>query len=101
MRKKLLLKYVLVSLPFIVGSIMYCFSIYNIVSSLLFFVGAYIFIKNVFDYRKVRKNIDKVKEKEIVLGNSNKVYIDYDKIPMLKRTRVHHRVRKRVKNIDF
>ena len=101
MRKKLILKYLLIVLPFVGGSIMYSFSIYNIVSSLLFFVGGYVFIKNIFDYRKVRKNIDKVKEKEIVLDNSNRGYMDYDNIPMLKRTRIHHKVRRRVKNIDF
>ena len=98
-RKKLLLKYLVMMLPFLVGSIMYCFSIYNIVSSLLFFVGGYVFIKNVFDYRKVNKNINKEKEK--VLNNCNRVYRDYDSIPMLKRTRIHRKVRKKIKNIDF
>ena len=60
-------------------------------------------IKNIFDYRKLKKNINMVMEKEINLNKDNniKVYRSYDSVPMLKRTRIHRRVRKRIKNIDF
>lgn len=116
MNKKLLLRYVLLCLPFVVGSVLYSFGVVNIVSSLLFFVGGYAAIKNVFDYRKVRKNINIVNaRKNMVVGNgldidvdsvqkvkvyekSNKnTYKSYDCIPGLKRVRRCGKVRRRVK----
>ena len=38
------------------------FGIFNLFSSLLFFAGGYIAVKNTFDYRKIRKNIVDVKD---------------------------------------
>jgi len=70
MKKKLIKKYILLSLPFICGLLLYRFGSYGIVSSLLFFVGGYMLIKNVFDYRVVRKNVKKC------VGNYKKIGVD-------------------------
>ena len=99
--KKLILKYILLLLPFLIGSIMFSFSIYNIISSLLFFVGGYVFLKNVFDYRKIKRNKKIIDEKYVFIPRENNYYKSCENIVGIKRTRVHHRVRKRVKNIDF
>ena len=99
--RKIILRYILLGLPFIVGSVMFGFGIYNIISSLLFFCGGYVFVKNIFDYRKVRKNKNLVVDNKIDVVKNDKVYRTAEEIPMLKRTRVYHRVRKRIKNIDF
>lgn len=99
--KKLILKYILLLLPFLIGSIMFSFGIYNIISSLLFFVGGYVFVKNLFDYRKIKKNRNIIVNNQIGSIKKDRIYRTSENIPMLKRTRIHHRVRKRVKNIDF
>lgn len=117
MNKRLLLRYVLLCLPFILGSMLYGLGIINIVSSLLFFVGGYVAIKNIFDYRKVRKNISIVnvrktvdiskgkntnKEIEVIqevnkyIESNQNVYRSYDNVPGLKRTRRYTKVRRRV-----
>ena len=57
MKKKLIKKYLLLGIPFLGGSILYGMGIYNIFSSMLFFLGGYIFIKSICDYRIVNKNI--------------------------------------------
>lgn len=95
--RKIILKYILLGLPFLVGSVMFSFGVYNIISSFLFFVGGYVFIKNVFDYRKISKNKKMVVDNQIVVEKKNMNYRTSENIPMLKRTRIHHRVRKRVK----
>lgn len=59
MKRKLIKRYMLLSLPFICGLLLYGIGSYGIVSSLLFFLGGYILIKNIFDYRVVIKNIKK------------------------------------------
>ena len=116
MNKKLLLRYVLLCLPFAVGSVVYSFGVVNIVSSLLFFVGGYVAIKNIFDYRKVRKNInivnarknvfvdnrldndvDSIQKVKVYEKSNNNTYKSYDCIPGLKRTRRYGKVRRRVK----
>ena len=95
--RKIMLKYILLLLPFVIGSVMFGFGIYNIVSSLLFFVGGYMFVKNIFDYRKIRKNKKLLIDNQYNIVKKDKVYRTSEEIPMLKRTRIHHRVRKRVK----
>ena len=95
--RKIMLKYILLLLPFVIGSVMFGFGIYNIVSSLLFFVGGYMFVKNIFDYRKIRKNKKLLIDNQDNIVKKDKVYRTSEEIPMLKRTRIHHRVRKRVK----
>lgn len=46
--------------PFIIGVILCSVSIINLFSLLLLFVGGYIAIKNTFDYRKVRNNMNMI-----------------------------------------
>ena len=82
MRKKLLGKYILLSVPFICGCLLYGIGSYGIVSSLLFFSGGYIVIKNIFDYRMVNKNIKKIKDKDLKLdicNNDNKDDLLFDR----------------------
>ena len=78
MKKKMIRRYVLLGFPFLIGSILYGMEIYNIFSSVLFFGGGYVFIKNICDYRYVSKNINKVcrvktKKLEEVNDNNNEV----------------------------
>ena len=60
LKKKLILRYIFLCIPFIIGIFLYSGGIYNIFSSALFFGGGYITIKNIFDYRKINKNIRKI-----------------------------------------
>ena len=63
MIKKILVRYSILGLPFIFGILLYITNKINIISSLLLFVGGYIFIKNLFDYRKIKRNIYYMKKK--------------------------------------
>ena len=74
MKKKLIKRYLMLCLPFVCGLLLYRLGSYGIVSSLLFFCGGYILIKNIFDYRVVRKNIKKC------IDNDKKLEIDIDKL---------------------
>lgn len=57
--------------PFITGIILCSVSIINLFSLLLLFVGGYIAIKNTFDYRKVRKNMNMVYSQSEVVREKN------------------------------
>ena len=97
MNKNILLKYMLMYVPFVLGIVLFSFGIYNVFSSLLLFVGGYVAVKNTFDYRKIRKNAenvkivnDTIKQKEVVKRNP-------ENMVGFKRTRRYGRVRKRIK----
>ena len=98
MKQKLLKKYILLCIPFITGAILYSLSIYNIFSSILFFAGGYIAIKNMCDYRKIKKNINiskKIELKTINNSNNNINYRNIESIKGIKRNRVYKKVRRR------
>lgn len=86
MKIKLVKRYLLLALPFICGLFLYGIGSYDIVSSLLFFCGGYLLIKNVFDYRMVRKNfikcIDNDKRMDIASDDrkiDNEVFLEIDR----------------------
>ena len=95
MNRKVMIKYILIYIPFITGIGMYSFSIINLFSSLLFFVGGYIAIKNTLDYRTVKRNID--------MSKIDNIYIDDDyndknnNIVCVRKMKRNIKVRKRVK----
>ena len=60
MNKKLIFRCVLLYVPFVVGIGLFSFGIFNLFSSLLLFAGGYLAIKNTFDYRKVKKNVESI-----------------------------------------
>ena len=98
MNKKIILKYTLIYIPFIVGVGLYSNNIYNLPSSLLFFAGGYIALKNTVDYRRVEKNINKINlvncdgyEKDNECGNDTNVI-------RVTRKKRNIKVRKRVKD---
>lgn len=108
MYKKLLVRYGLLCLPFVLGVSLYCLSIFNIYSSMLFFVGGYVAIKNLCDYRKIGRNIrlinkkrdnlcnvDKIVDKKDGCNNKSINYSSIDNIPGIKRVRVYKRVRRK------
>lgn len=97
MKKKLLFKYICLYLPFIVGSVMYSVGNISVFSSLLFFCGGYVAIKNTFDYRRVKKNIDSFNLE--CHDSSKKTYTNRnpENIIGLKRTRRYSKVRRRIK----
>lgn len=64
--KKIILKYLMMYLPFVLGGVLFSVGSINLFSSLLFFVGGYIAIKNTLDFRLVKRNIDKLKEESSV-----------------------------------
>jgi len=88
-------RYLMLSIPLIGGVLLFSLGVYNIVSSLLFFVGGYFFIKNLFDYRKIVKCKHKIEERKNnnFKGNFNMS----NSVIGLKRTHRYERVRKRVK----
>lgn len=57
-------------IPMLLGMVLFSYNVVNIFSSLLLFFGGYIAIKNTFDYRCIRKNIDSVNN-ELKKDNSN------------------------------
>lgn len=71
MKKKLIVRYVFLCMPFIIGIFLYSGGMINIFSSVLFFGGGYVAIKNIFDYRKINKNIRK-----ILVNDDIKIVID-------------------------
>ena len=94
MIKKRLIKYILLFLPFIIGSVCFGLGIYNLFSSLLFFCGLYIGLKNVFNYRKINNDMSRIEKIDDDIKNG---YRSYDSVIGLKRTRRYSRVRKRIK----
>ena len=94
MNKKLLLRYILLYLPFLLGIVMFSFNIVNLFSSLLLFLGGYIAIKNTFDYRMIRKNVKNSKVENNINLEKNDIEVSS---PMVKRRRGYERVRKRTK----
>ena len=95
MNKKILLKYIIMYIPFILGIVLFSLDSINLISSLLVFLGGYIAIKNTFDYRIVRKNINKYK-----VYDSKKNYIDTREVmdvSRLKKKKRNIMVKKREK----
>ena len=93
-------KYLFICLPFLFGSVLFSFGIYNLISSLLFFVGGYVVLKNIFDYRKLLRNRDENNSNSVVTKNGYQKdysYRDAERIVGLKRTRRYSRVRRRVR----
>lgn len=84
MLKRILFRYIILSLPFILGILLYINKIFNIVSSLLFFVGGYILIKNLCDYRIVKRNIYNIERKYSNLDNDIDKDITKDKSNMIE-----------------
>ena len=98
MNKKL--KYLLICLPFVIGGILFSFGVYNLFSSILFFAGGYIALKNIFDYRKIIKNRNNNTPVIPEVKSSYKKDYSYrsaENIVGLKKTRRYSRIRRRVK----
>ena len=70
MLKRILFRYSMLSLPFICGILLYMNGIFNIVSSFLFFIGGYVLIKNLCDYRIIRRNIYNIEKRYGNLDNN-------------------------------
>lgn len=92
-------RYILIWIPFVVGSFLFCFGTFNLFSSLLFFVGGYVGLKNTFDIRRVKKInnqsqslVKKKYEKDYSYRNRSA-----EDIVGFKRARRYTKVRKRVK----
>ena len=109
MNKRLLIKYLIMYFPFVLGVVLFCFGTFNLFSSLLFFLGGYIAIKNTFDYRLIKRNKSSCSIKkdgvEIVNKSNNMVNKDIqrdvikpkkvDDIVGIKSVRRHVKVRRR------
>lgn len=76
MKKKIIRRYMLLCIPFICGTLLYILGLYGIVSSLLFFGGGYVLIKNLFDYRKINKNINKCLDRDLRNDDIDKISDD-------------------------
>lgn len=107
MKKHLLIKLIIIYLPFLLGIGMFSFGYINLFSSLLLFLGGYISIKNTVDYRKIKRNINNIQkriEKEPIAVKVKKIDNNKDKcyvrpivaedIVGFKRTRRYSRVRR-------
>ncbi len=104
MSKKILIKYILMYIPMVVGIVLFSSGVVNLFSSLLLFLGGYVAIKNTLDYRLVRKNVNGINirneedSKMNKINNSEKVYVksrNLENTPVFKRTRRYSRVRKK------
>lgn len=94
MNKKLLFWYLFLGIPFFVGVILYCLGIFNIFSSLLFFCGGYVVLKNVTDYRKIKKINNKVIMNEDNKKNNSRC-INSENIVGFKRNIRYSKVRRK------
>ena len=108
MKKQMLIKFIIIYLPFLFGIGMFSLGYINLFSSLLLFLGGYVSIKNTLDYRKLKKNINniqkKIDKKPIVVDvrkvdnkMNEKCYIkpmNAENIAGFKRTRRYTRVRR-------
>ena len=91
-------RYIFICIPFIIGGLLFSFGVYNLVSSLLFFVGGYVALKKIFDYKKILKKREA--NTSIPLTTKNNYQKDYsyrnsEHIIGLKRTRRYSRVRRK------
>lgn len=105
--KKIVLKYIIIYVPVVVGLFLFSSGVVNLFSSLLLFLGGYVAIKNTLDYRIVRKNVNSIKvrsEEQSKIVEVNKVdksgkvdikSMKSENVPGLKRTRVYSRVRRK------
>ena len=82
-----------------VGGLLFSFGVYNLFSSLMFFVGGYVALKNIFDYRKILKNKE---ENDFCIEHVKNSYEkDYsyrrnaENVIGIKRTRRYSRVRRK------
>ena len=55
---KIIIKYLMMYMAFILGIVLFSIGVINLFSSLLLFVGGYESIKNTFDYRIVKRNMN-------------------------------------------
>ena len=100
MNKKGIDKYILKNIPFIVGIILNLYGYINIFSSMLLFLGGYVTIRNLLDYRVVNKNIKEITGENIdILDNIDKKAMDKC-IEIKQRRNITNsrvKVRKRIK----
>lgn len=97
--KKINNKYILICLPFVSGSLLFSFGIYNFFSSMLFFGGGYVILKKICN-DKIKKinNIDKKTVPEINCSyKKDYSYRSAGNAVLYKRVKRNLRVRKRVK----
>jgi len=76
MKIKLLFRYILLYMPFIIGILLLSLGVVNFLSFLLLIVGGYIAIKNTFDYRLVKRHIRKIKLDNVNINKDNLVNKD-------------------------
>ena len=112
---KIIIKYLMMYMAFILGIVLFIVGITNLFSSLLLFVGGYLSLKNTLDYRLIKRNINKLKMDngikdvcdytgivDINMANSKELVSSVkpinhnaDDIVGIKRIRRYGRVRKR------
>ena len=109
MNKKLLIKYLIMYIPFVLGIGLFVGGVINLFSSLLLFLGGYIAFRNTLDYRLIKKNINSVKpvgdisnndlnnsEVTKVMGESKNIKpMISENIVGFKRTRRYSKVRRK------
>jgi hypothetical protein len=102
MKLKILLKYILLYIPFILGIVLLSIGGIDFLSFLLLIVGGYIAIKNTFDYRLVRKHIKKIKINNEKINQSNEIKNEDNKVkkiePMIvenKDVKIKTKIRKK------
>ena len=76
--EKIIIKYLMMYIAFILGIILFSFGITNLFSSMLFFVGGYASIKNTLDYRIIKRNIGKFKKYDSVKLNDFSVNVNIE-----------------------
>lgn len=80
MKKKIIRRYLIIGIPFMIGTLLFSIGIINILSSLLLFCGGYILFKNIFDYRKIHRNKFRVGKKVNISNIDKDMNIDKDNI---------------------
>lgn len=73
---KIMIKYLMMYMAFILGIVLFSVGITNLFSSLLLFVGGYLSLKNTLDYRLIKRNINRLKRDNGVKDVCN--YTDYE-----------------------
>ena len=104
MNKKNLFLNILKFIPFVIGILLFSLEIVNLFSSLFLFIGGYIAVKNLLDYRIVRKNINNIFENKSngvtfnkSISNDNVKEISNNNFEYKKNYKSKIKVRKRIR----
>lgn len=75
--QKIIIKYLIMYMAFVLGIVLFSVGVMNLFSSLLLFVGGYMSIKNTLDYRLIKRNINEFKrDRNVEMNVSSNINVE-------------------------